>query len=726
MGQNIKSIATLLFCVLSGNAVVAQTSNVDKIVSQMTLEEKLSQMYGVHDGTTYTINSALHQGLTGKSLMLSGGGVKRLGIPAMTFVDGPKGISYHGKHTIYPAPVLRGCSFDKDLEYRIGRALGMETAATGGNFIGAVTLNLTTHPRNGQAELWYGEDPWLAAGLGVALTKGIQQDHKVMACAKHYAMFELETNKGEINAVVTPRALNEVYLIPFMKVVEDANIASIMPSYNKVNGIFSSENKYLLTDIARNRWGFKGFYSSDWGFSVYHCLNAIKAGTNMEMPSDIHFKKDSIQGFVDKGLLSWSEIDNLVKPTIATKLQYANNESYRLSREVKEQLRNLSQESAEKSMVLLKNDNHVLPFDASSMKRVLVVGGLAKSGNLGETGYVPSHDYSELITPLRGIRRYLKSSGVSVKYCSGEDLQELSFMAQRADAIIVCVGRNENEQTENAVNPDTSLPLGGYMSAGDRSNLDLSLSEQNIIRTVYRAQKKMAVVYYGGSAVITSTWDHLTPALIFGGFGGANGGMALANILFGKVNPSGKLSFSIFERESDYPVMPDNPWNRATTKDGYNPYISPYNVDYDYYFGYTKADRDNIKVSYPFGYGLSYTSFSLENIKLSKASYGENDEVKMECVVRNTGNRAGGEVVQAYVGTTKSVVDRPEKSLRQFEKVYLQPGESKEVSISIPVKDLAYFDETIDRFKVEKTGYKLFVGTSSRHEDLQEVDFSIE
>lgn len=522
----------------------------------------------------------------------------------------------------------------------MGEALATETAACGANYIGAVTLNLTTHPHNGQAELWYGEDPFHAALMGVSLTKGIQKDYRVMACAKHFAMFELETNKGEINAVVSPRALNEIYLIPFMKAVQDADIASMMTSYNKVNGTFSSEHKELLTDIARNRWGFKGFYTSDWGFAVYNGLNAIKAGNNVEMPADIHFRADSIYSLMDKGLLNWTDIDNLIRPTIATKLQYGENETHPLSRAEKKELVRLSQEAAEKSIVLLKNEG-VLPLQADKQKQVLIVGELAKSGNMGEWHYVPEHDFSDVVTPLRGIRRHLKPYGTRGIYCFGENLNELSLLADKSDAIVVCVGRTDFTQSQNSVDPDTMYPLADY-NGGDRHDLDLSLYEQSILRTVYRAQKKTAVVYFGGSAVITTPWERLAPSFLYAGFGGINGGSALARVLFDEVNPSGKLSFSIFRHESDCPDMPDNPWIKATTKeDGYNPYVDPYDVNYDYYFGYMLADKKDLQVSYPFGFGLSYTTFSVGNICLFGEGGDRESALHRKEYRRQTGRRSG-------------------------------------------------------------------------------------
>lgn len=718
-------IAASLIILAGMNTAKGQNNNVDDIIKNMTQEEKIAQMWGLPQRNSYFDRSALVGGLTGKGLMVTSGRNKKQGIPGFTFVDGPKGVSYHGKHVVFPAPVLRGCSFDKELEIRMGEALALETAACGANYIGAVTLNLTTHPHNGQAELWYGEDPFHAALMGVQLTKGIQKDHRVMACAKHFAMFELETNKGEINAVVSPRALNEIYLMPFMKAVQDGNVASMMTSYNKVNGTFTSENKTLLTDIARNRWGFKGFYTSDWGYGVYSGLNAFKAGNNIEMPSAVHFRIDSICSFIDKGLMTWADVDNHIRPIIATKLQYGENNARTLSRDEKRQLRELSQEIAEKSMVLLKNEGQ-LPFNVTGMKNVLVVGELAKSGNLGEWHYVPEHDFSDIVTPLRGIRRYLKQYGVSVTYCSGNNLNELSMLAQNADAIVVCVGRTDYTQSQVSVNPDTMYPLAEY-NGGDRQNLDLNMYEQSMLRTTYRMQKKTAVVYFGGSAVITKTWERLAPSIIYGGFAGMNGGNALAKILFGDINPSGKLSFSMFDKESDYPDMPDNPFAKMTTKDdAYSPWVDPYDVNYDYYFGYMLADKKNLKVSYPFGFGLSYTSFNIDDISLNKYAFGENDVVEVSCIVKNTGSQKGGEVVQAYIGVKNSVVDRPKKALKNFTKVYLEPGQDKKVKIAIPVKDLAYWDTKSNSWIIEKTDYILYVGNSSSDKDLKQVSFKID
>lgn len=710
---------------LTAKAQTAQTEQqAGKLLQEMTEKEKFAQLYGLHDGTQYTLNSTLRQGLTGKGSMVTSGRNSKRGIPGITFVDGPKGVSYHGKHVIYPAPVLRGCSFDRDLEYRVGQALATETKAVGANYIGAVTLNITTHPQCGQAELWYGEDPFHVALMGVSLTRGIQHDHKVMACAKHFAMFELETNKGEINAVVGQRALNEVYLLPFMKAVKDANVASMMTSYNKVNGTFTSENKRLLTDIARNKWGFRGYYTSDWGFSVYNCLNALRAGSNVEMPCDIHFRADSIRAFINAGQYSWAELDNTLRPILSTKLQYGENEAHRLSRDEKKELINLSQEVAEKSMVLLKN-NGVLPFNPKGMKQVLVVGQLAKSGNLGEWHYVPDHNFSNIITPLRGLRKLLHPYGVSVVYASGEDLNEVKFLAQKSDAVIVCIGRTDFTQSQVSVDPDTMYPLATY-NGGDRQNLDITTTELGLMRTCYRNCQNMAVTYFGGSAVITSTWERLAPSIVYAGFGGQNGGLALAKILFGDTNPSGKLSFSIFKHESDYPSMPDDPAFSLSTKyDNFDPHVDAFDVDYDYYFGYRLAEKKGIEVSYPFGYGLSYTTFSVANPATNKKTYSADDVIRVSCTVKNTGNREGAEVVQAYVGTDSSAIDQPQKALKNFAKVNLKAGESKNVELEIPVSDLAYWNESTDNWSIEKTSYTLYVGTSSQDKDLQPLHFNV-
>lgn len=725
--KNIITVAFMLIgsLLLSGNGIAQEKESAENVISKMTIDEKLSQLFGIHDYMTHNIKSTMRASITGKGMMVTSGELEKYNIPGMTFVDGPKGVSYHGKHTVFPAPVLRSFAFDKELEFRIGEALAAETKSCGANYIGAVTLNLTTHPHNGQAELWYGEDPTVAGLLGVELTKGVQNEKDVMACAKHFAMFELETNKGEVNAVIGERALREVYLVPFRKVVQDARIASMMPGYNKVNGIYACEQKQLLTDIARDEWGFEGFYGSDWGFGVYNGLNSIKAGNNIEMPLDVHYRKDTILSFINNGQLTWNEIDELILPTIKTKMEYGANKAYSLGADVIKEHRQLAQECAEKGIVLLKNNN-VLPLNSKELKNVLVVGDLAKSGNLGEHFYVPDHRKSDVVTPLKGIRNFFKGTNTTVTFVNGKDRDELNTLADKADAIIVCVGRSDEDQSESVVNPDTNTPMFGMRSAGDREHLDLFLDEQNMIRTVSRSGKKMTVIYFGGSAVITSTWDHLASSIINAGFPGMNGGAALANIIFGKVNPSGKLSYSIFEKESDYPAMPNDPMERATTKDGYDPYKDPYDVEYGYYHGYMLAEKNDIPVSYPFGFGLSYTNFKIDNISTDKKTYGEKDVIKVTCNLTNVGDREGGEVVQVYAGFKNAKIERPVKAIKDFEKVYLEANGSKTVELSIPVKDLAYWDVDSQSWKIEKITYPIYVGNSSRTEDLQIVEVSVE
>jgi beta-glucosidase len=706
-----------------------QTETAKSILDKMTQAEKIGQISGRKDVMTYLINSALHASITGKGDMVSVGKLEKYNIPALTFVDGYKGVCYHGKHTAFPANSARGCSFDKELEYRVGEAIGVETKAAGANYIGAVTLNLLRNPRGGRSEESYGEDPTLIGMMGVAMTKGIQKDHHVMACAKHFAMYSIEQNRHDVNIVADERTMHEVYLPHFKRVVQEGDVASIMAAYNKVNGEHCGQSMYLLNDIARKDWGFKGFFTSDWIWCVYDLVKAIKAGDNIEMPMAHHYRQDSILNAIKENKLSWEDIDKLVLPVIATKMFYGENKSYKLDQETVLKHRQLAQEAAEKNMVLLKNDN-VLPFSTIGLKRILVVGDLAKSDNLGQMQYNPDVAYRNKITPLKGIRNCLKGTNVSVLFTNGVDKTELQNLVKLSDAVVLCVGYTTADQCDGVVNPDINADMMVGNFGGDRKDLTLHQSDIELINRLSRFGKKTAIVYFGASAPIVSTWIDRAPALLFAGYYGMNGGHALANILFGKVSPSGKLAYSVFEKESDYPAFPNN-WMRpietnSDYKNAEKSVTDPFQVNYDYYLGYTLADKKNLSVSFPFGFGLSYTKFKIDGVATDKANYGENDVIKVKCNVTNIGSMKGGEVVQVYAGFANAKVDRPVKVLKNFTKVYLEPNASSEVELSIPVKDLAYWDVNSKSWKVEKIAYPIYVGNSSRFEDLQKVNIEVQ
>lgn len=715
------------FLILATTLNAQQKQSAEELLAKMSPGEKIKEINGVDDYLQYMFVSAATKGLTGKGLVSVSGGNKKLGIPQLKFTDGHKGITGAGKWTTFPTTLLRAASFDKDLEYRVGKAMATEMEASGSTLFGGVTLNLVRNPRGGRAEESYGEDAFLSGKLGVQLTKGVQESGKVMAMAKHFAMNSIENNRFNINVSTTERALREVYLSQFERVVKEGKVSAVMSAYNRINGVYCAENKMLLTDVLRNEWGFDGFVMSDWVHCVHHTAQSIKAGLNIEMPMRRFYSQDSIMSAIKNGEITWADVDKLVLQILRKKLEYGDNKAHRLDRKVRKADEALSQESAEKSIVLLKNNN-VLPFNTNQIKNILLVGELANYHNLGEFGYLPSTPEYKRITPLKGVRNYMRDNktGVTVWYTDGKDKVEYEKLASRADAVVVCVGFTSLDEGEN-MHTSEGVKFAPIVGGGDRDNLNLHQDDINLINLTSRITDNMVVVLFGAGTSVVSQWVGRAPALLVAGIPGQNGGNALANILFGKVNPSGKLPYSIYKDENDYPEFPNShlqiqqPWEVSDSK-----YVDPYDVDYGYYIGYTLADKKKIPVSFPFGFGLSYTDFAFGNPSTVKSVYGVNDVVKVNVEVTNTGKMEGGEVVQVYAGFENAKVERPIKVLKGFEKVYLNPGESRNVQIEVPVKELAYWDVDSKSWKVEKINYTLYVGNSSKNEDLQKVQIAVQ
>ena len=727
MKKTIYKLNILFISILASNILWAQKNNQspEYVLSQMSEDDKINELNGVDNYLSWIFNSMLKKGLTNKSALAPSGGNKKLDIPTLLFTDGHKGVTAGGRFTAFPSTLLRGASFDKDLEYRIGQAMSSEAEAAGANLIGGCTANLLRNPRGGRSEESYGEDTYLSGEMATAMVKGVQKSGKIMANGKHFALYSIENNRFNVDVKVDERALREVYLPQFKKMVQEGDLASMMSGYNKVNGVYCSENKHLLTDILRNEWGYKGFVVSDWIYGTYSTAKALKAGLNIEMPMKHYFSKDSIMYAIKTNQITWKDVDNAVLPILKQKLKYGQNDSHRLDASTIQKNRALSQEAAEKGMVLLKNEC-VLPFSQNKVKTILLVGELAKYHNLGEFTYIPDVPKRLRITPYKGMKNVLKDTNVSVWYTDGKNKDELEKLASRADAIVVCAGFTSIDEAEN-FHTSEGQPILPVVGGGDRDNLNLHPDDIALINLCSRYDKKnMVVVLFGGGTPVVSNWINRTSALLVGGIPGMQGGNALANILFGKVNPSGKLPYSIYENENDYPSFPNShlqaqqPWEINEKK-----FQSPFEVKYDYYLGYTLAEKNKIAVSYPFGYGLSYTKFAIDNISTNKQSYSEDDMIEVTCKVTNAGKMQGGEVVQAYVGFENAKVERPAKVLKAFSKVYLSSNQSQNVKLQIPVKDLAYWDVETQSWKVEKIQYTIYVGNSSKAEDLQKVEITV-
>jgi beta-glucosidase len=691
-----------------------------KLVAQMSLGEKIDQMYGEPYGsgmaklaTNFLVKKRFAHIYVGEN--------ERLGIPPWVLSDGPRGARVLDKDvdgvTTFPVGMARGASWNPDLEYRINQVIASEMRANKVNYAATPCINLLRHPGWGRAQETYGEDPWLLGEFGVAAVKGLEK-HNVMACPKHFALNSIENSRWVVDVEVDERTLREVYLPHFKKTVQEGRPASIMSAYNAVNGEFCGSNKELLTHILRDDWGFEGFVTTDWLMGVYDGIGGIKAGLDVEMPFQQVYTPEVIQEGINTGEITESDIDKIVTRSLATRLKYAlvnDQDNYPISNIGKTSSIELALEVAEESMVLLKNEG-ILPFKEQGPKTIAVIGRLADIENTGDRGSSDSNPlYVE--TPFEGIKKHQEAKGNKVVLDDGSNLEKAKELARNADEVILVVGFTHEdegeyiifsrEQMEEAAKAGKSL--GKVTIGGDRADLSLLEQDEELIKAINSTNDNLAVVYIGGSAIDMSAWENDVPAILFSWYAGMEGGTALANILYGNANPSGKLPFSIAKEQKDYP--------------SFTPYTK--NIKYGYYHGYTLFDKKGITPAYPFGFGLSYADFAYDSLAVKTQEISIDDTLEVEANVTNTSEIDGKEVVQLYIGFSNSAVDRPVKLLRGFKKIHLKAGETKKVVLDVAVQDLAWYNPNTENWEVENMAYELYVGRSSAESDLLKSTFIV-
>ncbi len=654
----------------------------------MTLKEKISLMSG-HGIFKYL----LRDGGFGKRVY-PGGGLKRLGIPEFKFTDGPRGVIIPGS-TCFPVSMARGASWDLELEEKIGEAIGKEVRAHGGNLFGGVCVNLLRHPAWGRAQETYGEDPYHIGQFGAALVRGVQK-HNVMATVKHFAANSIENSRFKVNVKMDERTLREVYLAQFKKCI-DEGCATVMSAYNKLLGEYCGQNRYLLRTILKEEWNFQGFVHSDWFFGLHDTIAGIKGGLDVEMPRAKYYGKKLLKAAKENEELI-ELIDDSAKRIIQTVLKFTRRKDpmkYDKSLIACKEHVELAREAAEKSMVLLKNKNKILPLNVDKIRTLAIIGRLADLKNTGDRG--SSHvRQKNIITPLQGIKNLIGDK-IEVKYDDASNIEKAIEIASSSDIVITIVGYTYEDEGEYI---KIIKEIGG-----DRDNLSLKEEDINLINSIAKVNQNCIVVLIGGSAIIMEEWKDNVAAILMAWYSGMQGGNALAKILFGIVNPSGKLPFTIPKDSSHLPFF---------KKD-----IDE--ITYDYFHGYTLLEKENIEPAFAFGFGLSYTSFKIENLRVHISG----EVITSTVDVSNTGNKFGEEVVQLYIGLENSKIKRPKKLLKGFRKVKLNPGETKSVSIQINKMDLAWYNPKLKSWEVEPMIYKIYVGSSSRKEDLLTTSISI-
>ena len=647
------------------------------LVARMTLEEKASLTSGRNFWSTKPI--------------------ERLGIPSIFMTDGPHGLRKAAganffdsiPATCFPTASALAASWNVELVREVGAALGKESQANDVQILLGPGVNMKRSPLGGRNFEYFSEDPLLAGRLAAAFINGVQGEG-VGTSVKHYAANNQEFERMVNDSIVDERTLREIYLPAFEIAVREAQPWTIMCSYNRVNGVQASQNRLLLHDILKNEWGFRGYVVSDWG-AVVDRVAGIDAGLHLEMPSSLGRTNARIVAAVRGGELSEARLDEVATDLLAVFLRShaARKAGTGFDQEAHHRL---ARRAAAEGIVLLKNDG-LLPLDLAKTKRIAVIGAFAQSPRYQGSG-------SSRVNPTR----------------IDNALHQLKQLAGRGTAIDYVAGYAEDGSTDDASlaearraakAADVALVFAGlpdaYESEGfDREHIDLPEGHNRLIRAVAAAQPRTAVVLLNGSAV-AMPWVEQVPAIVEGWLGGQAGGGAIADVLTGRVNPSGKLSETFPVRLEDTPTYLNFPGLDGEAWYGEGVFI-----------GYRYYDAKEITPLFPFGHGLSYTTFAYGDAAADAASIDDATGTRVRVKVRNTGTRAGQEIVQLYVREQEARVRRPEKELRHFAKVALTPGEEKTVTFQLGHRDFAYWDTRIHDWAVKSGKFDVLVDGSSR------------
>ena len=706
---------------------------IDELIAQMSLDEKVNML---HSKTN-----------------MSSAGVERLGIADMNYADGPFGIREEGQPngfmsagwtldsaTFFPTGSALAATWSEELAYKYGTGMGREARLRGKDVILGPAVNIQRLPVGGRTYEYLSEDPILSAALALEYTKGVQ-DQGTAVCIKHFAVNNQETNRGSVNVIIDERTLREIYLKPFERAVIEGGAMSVMPAYNKVNGDYCSENEHLLNEILRGEWGFKGFTVSDWG-GTHSTMGAMLHGLNVQMTGSSYLGQPVIDS-IATGALTEAMVDEKVRQIlrvrmaveavpadVANTVMTSQPESQKIALEV-----------AEKSIVLLKNEG-VLPIK-SDVRRIAVIGQNAvlktQSGGMG-AGVKALYE----ITPLEGITKRA-GSGVEVVYAPGYKnysgvrwgrvpaepnpleaaaidepadpalLAEAVALAKDADIVLFFGGTNKSIETEGS----------------DRKSIKLPCGQEELVKALREANPNLVSVLVSGGPTDLQVLEPESPAIVQAWWNGTEGGTALAEVLFGDIAPSGKLPFTFPVKLEDSPAyaMGNFPGNNegadlftlmfrpdvmAMSQEERQKLIASLPKPESHYtegflVGYRWFDTKAVKPMFAFGHGLSYVDFEFGNLT---AKTGRNS-VNVSFKLRNCGDMPADEVVQVYVHRVDSAVEWPEKELKAFKRVTLKAGESRKVSLSIPMDDLRHWDDAASAWALEKGSLQILVGAAS-------------
>lgn len=823
MYPDFRSAVLLLFCGLLLFACQPKQKevNVDELVNQMTLDEKLDFIGGYE---SFNIR-----------------GIERLGIPEIRFADGPVGVRNYGKSTSYPASITLAASWDTELAYNTGKAIALEAKVKEVQMMLAPGMNIYRSALCGRNFEYLGEDPYLAGQIAKAYINGMQEQG-VMATAKHFAANNQEYDRHNVSSDMDERTLHEIYLPAFKTCVQEAHVAAVMSSYNLINGVHASQNDYLLNKVLKGDWGFNGFVMSDW-VSTYDGLACAKGGLDLEMPSGRYMAPDTLRPAIESGDLDIKVIDDKIRRILNTYKRFGlfNKDEKTLVLD-SAFVRNAALDAARGGMVLLKNEQHTLPIDRSKIKKIALIGSNGdravtggggsseidplfpvsllealklKAGNGVEVVYeqgvmkepevptgmfdtvnyytyvngekvpgvtasfyanmklegeivksknfahlsleapdmidesVPEFNYSVrfstcfipeqsgghaiAISGDDGYRLFIdgklvlenwrmqgetpriytahlqkgKEYKLEVEYFQGlggaairlgiksgyepetpeELLAKAIKLAKDADVVVMAVGFNKKTEAE-----------------GNDRTYEMPYNQGGLINEMAKVNRNVVTVLYAGGNVEMSSWIDQSPALLHAWYPGQEGALALAEILFGDICPSGKLPVSFEAEEKENPT--------------YNSYFDTdkdLHVTYNegIFLGYRYYDKSDIKPRFPFGYGLSYTTFEYSGVVTDKLVYKQDEPVKVKLMVKNTGLVKGAEVVQLYVSDKVSALMRPEKELKAFKKVELESGQEKEVDLVLLKSAFSYYNPELHQWVLEPGEFEIKIGSSS-------------
>lgn len=695
------------------NSDLPLEEKIDSLISLMTLDEKLGMIHA--------------------TAPFSNAGVERLGIPPVVSSDGPHGIRFEFNDQWKPQntnmdyaasymPVIVGlaASWNPELAHLYGTVLGNEAKARDKDILLAPGINIHRTPLCGRNYEYMSEDPYLVTKLVVPFIKGVQEQD-VAACVKHFVVNNQEIERNTINVEVDERALREIYLPGFEAAVKQGEVLTLMGAYNQFRGQYCSHNDYLLNEILKKEWKFDGVVISDWN-ATHNTKQAVNNGLDLEMGTEFHvgfgnynkfFMAEPLKKEIENGNIPEEKIDEKVRRILRMMFRIGMFRDDRNQGEINtKKHQQATRKIAEETIVLLKNDEDILPLEKEKIKSIAVIGENAKRKHSVGGGAAEVLAFYE-ITPFEGLQNAV-GSDIDLQFAQGY----VSDTTKSNQEMIA-------EAVEKARNADVAVIFGGLIhgfttdfkdnaydaEAVDKPDLQLPFGQNELIEAVAKANPNTVLVLISGGPV-EMPWINKIPAILQAWYPGMEGGNVVADILFGKVNPSGKLPMTFPMKLEDTPVQKygEYPGENGTVK--YNEGIM---VGYRYY------DTKNVDPLFPFGYGLSYTTFIYNDLEIVPDTLANEQEIKIKLIVKNIGKRAGSEIVQLYISDLESSIERPKQELKGFAKIKLESGESKPVEFTINSNDLKFYDSDSGSWKTEKGEFKVHIGSSSKNIRLSDT-----